>query len=171
MQVVGDLMSKIITYTNTLKNNSNLVDFKVSQFTKTSEIDNWNRAKQLHIHLISGIVCRAMALDIFPEFERVSAYIYEKNWQKMIKEGRSPYFIENKISLGKRKGTCECRCRLEYIADEILYGGGVPKVRSNPYLGLRQEELSCYRNDGEEPEKTDFQSFRFSTIELNIEEA
>ena len=164
-------MSKIITYTNTLKNNSNLVDFKVSQFTKTSEIDNWNRAKQLHIHLISGIVCRKMALDIFPEFERVSAYIYDKNWQKMIKEGRSPYFIENKISLGKRKGTCECRCRLEYIADEILYGGGVPKVRSNPYLGLRQEELSCYRNDGEEPEKTDFQSFRFSTIELNIEEA
>ena len=112
-----------------------------------------------------------MALDIFPEFERVSAYIYDKNWQKMIKEGRSPYFIENKISFGKRKGTCECRCRLEYIADEILYGGGVPKVRSNPYLGLRQEELSCYRNDGEEPEKTDFQSFRFSTIELNIEEA
>jgi len=163
-------MSEIITYTNTLKNNSNLVDFRVSQFTKTSEIENWNRAKQLHIHLISGIVCRKMALDIFPEFERVSAYIYDKNWQKIIKEGRSPYFIENKISLGKRKGTCECRCRLEYVADKVVIGGG-KEIDPNPNLGLRQEEDSGYFYDGEKSVKAKFPPFRFSTIEINIEEA
>ena len=163
-------MSKINTYTNTLNHNSNLVDFRVSQFTKTSEIENWNQAKQLHIHLISGIVCRKGALDIYPDFARVSAYIYDKNWDQMIKEGRSPYFIENRISLGKRKGTCECRCRLEYIADEVLYGGGSPKIRSNPYLGLRQEDDYGYFYDGEEPIKSKLPPFRFSTNEIYIQE-
>ena len=164
-------MSELI-YINTLSSNSNILDFKLSQAKmNTLEIDSWNNAKSLHIHLISGIVCRKEALAIFPQFYKVSALIYNKNWDQMIKEGRSPYFIENKISLGKRKGTCDCRCSVEYIADEILYGGGVPKVRSNPYLGLRQEEDSGYFNDGEKPVKAKLPLFRFSTNELNIEEA
>jgi len=74
--------------------------------------------------------------------------------------------------LGKRKGTCECRCRFEYIADEILYGGGVPKVRSNPYLGLRQEEDEYdYFFDGDNPVKTKFPPFKFSKNFKHIKEA
>ena len=164
-------MSKINTYTNTLNHNSNLVDSRVSQFTKTSEIENWNQAKQLHIHLISGIVCRKGALDIYPDFARVSAYIYDKNWDQMIKEGGSPYFIENRISLGKRKGTCPCRCTVEYIADQYLYGGGTPKVEPNPYLNLRQEEDFDYKYDGEEPEKMIYPPFQFSSSPIQIMEA
>jgi hypothetical protein len=133
--------------------------------------DSWNRAKLLHTHLISGIVCRRMCLEIYPTFREVSALIYKKQWDKMIQTGRSPYFIENRISLGKRKGTCPCRCTVEYIADQYLYGGGTPKVEPNPYLNLRQEEDFDYKYDGEEPEKMIYPPFQFSSSPIQIMEA
>ena len=147
------------------------VEYSFANLTRPDQQDNWHRAKSLHIHLISGIVCRKMALDIFPEFEKVSALIYNKDWDKMIKGGRSPYFIDNRISLGKRRGTCDCHCSVEYVADEFLYGGGYPKVKPNPYLGLRQEEDAGYFNDGEKPVQHQLPPFRFSTQEINIKEA
>ena len=170
MQVVGDLMSELI-YINTLSSNSNILDFKLSQAKmNTLEIDSWNNAKSLHIHLISGIVCRKEALAIFPQFYKVSALIYNKNWDQIIKEGRSPYFIENKISLGKRKGTCDCRCSVEYIADRVVIGGG-KEFNPNPNLGLRQQEDFNYYFDGEEPVKVKCPPFEFSTTLKNINEA
>jgi hypothetical protein len=164
-------MSDLI-YTNTISSNSNILDFKLSQAKMNSkEIVSWDNAKRLHINLISGIVCRKEALEIFPQFYKVSGLIYNKNWDQMIKEGRSPYFVENRISLGKRRGTCACRCSLEYIADEVLYGGGYPKIKPNPNLGLRQEESYGYRFDGEEPVKAKLPPFVFSTSQKLIKEA
>ena len=165
MLVVGESMNKIYT-----ANRSNVIniEYGLERLKGEAQRENWQRAKKLHIHLISGVVCRKEALEIYPRFNKVSKPIFDKDWDHLTK---SPYFLENKISLGKRRGTCSCRCSLEYIADEVLYGGGFPKVKPNPFLGLRQEEDYGYRFDGEDPVKAKLPPFVFSTSQKLIKEA
>lgn len=165
MLVVGGSMNNIIL------GSSNVINFEygLERLKKDDQVENWKKCKLLHIHLISGIVCRNKAIEIYPNFHFVSGSIYNKDLINLKK--RSPYFYENIISLARRRGTCECRCSTEYIADEILIRG-VSNIKPNHHLGLRQEEDEYdYFFDGDDPVKTKFPPFKFSKNFKHIKEA
>ena len=132
------------------------IEYGLSQLRNDKESNSWHNAKKLHIHLISGIVCRRLALEIYPKFEEIAVALFNKDQQKIQK--RSPYFAEYPISLGKRKSLCVCGCSIEYIADQYLIGR-TTKVFPDPLLQYKLPQLidsdNDYLFDGDETDVID----------------
>ena len=132
------------------------IEYGLQNLRNIKEKNSWERAKKLHIHLISGIVCRNLALNIYPKFEEIAVAVFQKNKAKI--EKRSPYFAENPISLGKRRSFCDCGCSIEYIADQQLIGRTTrvfPDLQLQRKLPQINDPINDYMFDGDDHDLID----------------
>ena len=68
--------------------------------------------------IVSRPVCRREALEIYPDWFRISKLITARKWDQVAE--RSSYFVDHKIDLWSRKCRCGRSKCIEYWADPVL---------------------------------------------------